>query len=314
MRTTHTSLKDQCESVINDHWPEDGARKLSNFWTGRTTFDIMRPPTRNCYKWVKGRETKIQTTPRPEHIDSETFWKMRPHLQEQAKEDWKVESAKRAKARLKRGNHNPDSALDSEFAGHMSKALEEYGTYSAPAMPTVGITTYVKKTRTEIAEDNDFDPYNFPDLPSRLNNTLQLNAQQMEDVERFGAGKADDPSKFIYVRAHQDKLGAAYKCSEDWFAMVHKPVPMNEAMQIKDAKDAVDAEWNKLIGKGAWDLKNPRPKSVVAAEYRSKGKQCHFGSLMDLCHLKNSEMDVKFQKYKGRVVFRGDQVKNEQGA
>ena len=32
---------------------------------------------------------------------------------------------------------------------------------------------------------------------------------------------------------------------------------------------------------------------------------------MDICHLKNSELEPKFQKYKGRVVLRGDNVKDD---
>ena len=35
---------------------------------------------------------------------------------------------------------------------------------------------------------------------------------------------------------------------------------------------------------------------------------------MDLCHLKNSELEPKFQKYKGRVVLRGDMVKDGSGS
>ena len=32
---------------------------------------------------------------------------------------------------------------------------------------------------------------------------------------------------------------------------------------------------------------------------------------MDLCHLKNSELKNKFQKYKARAVLRGETVKND---
>ena len=32
---------------------------------------------------------------------------------------------------------------------------------------------------------------------------------------------------------------------------------------------------------------------------------------MDLCHLKNSELEPQFQKYNGRVVLRGDIVKDD---
>ena len=34
---------------------------------------------------------------------------------------------------------------------------------------------------------------------------------------------------------------------------------------------------------------------------------------MDLCHLKNSELENKFQKYKARAVLRGETVKNDSG-
>ena len=45
-----------------------------------------------------------------------------------------------------------------------------------------------------------------------------------------------------------------------------------------------------------------------------KGRKVHFASLMDLCHLKNSELEPQYQKYKGRVVFRGDIVKDDSGS
>ena len=34
---------------------------------------------------------------------------------------------------------------------------------------------------------------------------------------------------------------------------------------------------------------------------------------MDSCHLKNSELDQQFQKYTGRIVLRGDIVKDDSG-
>ena len=35
---------------------------------------------------------------------------------------------------------------------------------------------------------------------------------------------------------------------------------------------------------------------------------------MDMCHLKNAELEAKHQKYKGRVVFRGDIVTDDSGS
>ena len=46
----------------------------------------------------------------------------------------------------------------------------------------------------------------------------------------------------------------------------------------------------------------------------SAGATVHFASLMDICHLKNAELEAKHQKYKGRVVLRGDIVKDNSGS
>ena len=47
---------------------------------------------------------------------------------------------------------------------------------------------------------------------------------------------------------------------------------------------------------------------------RTSGATVHFASLMDMCHLKNAELEAKHQKYKGRVVLRGDIVKDDSGS
>ena len=49
-------------------------------------------------------------------------------------------------------------------------------------------------------------------------------------------------------------------------------------------------------------------------EARTKGSKVHFASLMNICHLKNAELETKHQKYKGRVVLRGDSVKDDSGS
>ena len=49
-------------------------------------------------------------------------------------------------------------------------------------------------------------------------------------------------------------------------------------------------------------------------EARTSGATVHFASLMDICHLKNAELEAKHQKYKDRVVLRGDIVKDDSGS
>ena len=89
---------------------------------------------------------------------------------------------------------------------------------------------------------------------------------------------------------------------------VHKFIPMPQAMKIPAAKAAVDKE--KMENISAWNLTKVRSKKEVIDEARTKGAKVHFASLMDICHLKNAELETKHQKYKGRVVT----IKDDSGA
>ena len=42
-------------------------------------------------------------------------------------------------------------------------------------------------------------------------------------------------------------------------------------------------------------------------------KKVQFATLMDMCHLQTAELEHKLKKYKGRVVLRGDIVKDDSG-
>ena len=85
-------------------------------------------------------------------------------------------------------------------------------------------------------------------------------------------------------------------------------------VQIPAAKAAVDKECEKLGKISAWNLTKVKSKKEVIDEARTAGVTVHFASLMDICHLKNAELEAKHQKYKGRVVLRGDIVKDNSGS
>ena len=53
---------------------------------------------------------------------------------------------------------------------------------------------------------------------------------------------------------------------------------------------------------------------MVIRKARTEGRAVHFAKLMDICHLKNSDLEQKFIKYKGRVVLQGDDVKDDSGS
>ena len=71
-----------------------------------------------------------------------------------------------------------------------------------------------------------------------------------------------------------------------WSNLVHKFIPMPQAMKIPAAKAAVDKEWEKLKKISAWNLTKVKSKKQVIDEARTSGVTVHFASLMDICHLK----------------------------
>ena len=113
---------------------------------------------------------------------------------------------------------------------------------------------------------------------------------------------------------HEDHIVGKEDNSLQHYNLVHTFIPMPQDMKIPAAKAAVDKEWEKLEKIPAWDLTKVRSKSEVIDEARTKGAKVHFASLMDICHLKNAELETKHQKYKGRVVLRGENVKDDSGS
>ena len=98
------------------------------------------------------------------------------------------------------------------------------------------------------------------------------------------------------------------------YNLVHKFVPMPQAMTIPDAMAAVDKEWKKLETISAWNLENVKSKKEVILEAQRDKKES------PLCHIdkhispQKCKIGTKLQKYKGRVVLREDIVKDDSGA
>ena len=64
-------------------------------------------------------------------------------------------------------------------------------------------------------------------------------------------------------------------------------------MKIPAGKVAVEKEWRKWEKFSAWNLTKVRSKKEVIDEARTKGETVHFASLMDICLLKNAELQAK---------------------
>ena len=65
---------------------------------------------------------------------------------------------------------------------------------------------------------------------------------------------------------HEDHIAGKGDNSLQHYNLVHKFIPMPQAMKIPAAKAAVDKEWDKLEKIPAWDLTEVRSKSEVIDE------------------------------------------------
>ncbi len=89
--------------------------------------------------------------------------------------------------------------------------------------------------------------------------------------------------------------------------MVARPVKPSDIATNPKAKASVDEEWKKLRAIRTWLEDTAHEYDDVRTKTLKEGNEAHFGRVFALCHEKHSE-DPKKSKYKGRVVFQGNQV------
>ena len=84
---------------------------------------------------------------------------------------------------------------------------------------------------------------------------------------------------------HEDHIAGKGENSLQHYNLVHKFIPMPQAMKIPAAKAAVDKEWEKLENISGWNLTKVKSKKQVIEEARTAGATVHVASLiMDICH------------------------------
>ena len=102
--------------------------------------------------------------------------------------------------------------------------------------------------------------------------------------------EADDSSRMRMGNSiphhHEDHIAGKGENSLQHYNLVHKFIPMPQAMKILAAKAAVDKELEKMEKISAWNLTKVKSKKQVIDEAKTAGATVHFASLMDICHLK----------------------------
>ena len=101
--------------------------------------------------------------------------------------------------------------------------------------------------------------------------------------------------------------------SSDMYAVVAKVLSPKEVSTNPAAQAALDKEWQKLVDKGCWIEKKVREYVSVASEAKKGNGKVHFGNIFEIGTLKGAELKEgdPNRKYKGRSVFQGNKVVDE---
>ena len=97
-------------------------------------------------------------------------------------------------------------------------------------------------------------------------------------------------------------------------AMVTKLLSRAEMLSSPEALEAIRQEAAGLRSVPVWDEENPREFADVQAQARRTGTKVHFGKLMSIASIRFWELAKHLPKVKGRIVYRGDCAKDEEGA
>ena len=156
-----------------------------------------------------------------------------------------------------------------------------------------------------------------------------LDEEESEEDTRRGLGlgpSEDDTTMGSRTNSNESERGSssefwAMPCflsgeggeDEEIFAMVARPVTKAERAVNPKARASLDKEWKKLEDQVVWIAEKMRPWAEVQEEARRSGTTMHAGRIFDICVEKNHELpeDDPLRKYKGRVVFEGCNVKDQ---
>ena len=122
------------EKGIDDYWNIDGARDLSDPWTGFTRFILLEEKPPDGYLWSGERLTRKQLTSGPDHSLPELCTKLGRNAKLKERQKWSHEKPKLDNARKLRGIYFIDPE-DKEFKETIKNARKKLETPVAPAMP-----------------------------------------------------------------------------------------------------------------------------------------------------------------------------------
>ena len=208
--------------------------------------------------WSGGRLTRKQLTSRPDHLWPELWKSMGKHAKLKEKQKWSNEKLHLENARKLRGIY----FIDPEDTDSRRPSRMRVRSWKHQSL----LLCLVKLWKKNCGSDG-----------SNKAKTRLACILEADESTRIRMGNS-------IPHHHEDHIAGKGENSSQHYNLVHKFIPMPQAMKIPAAKAAVDKEWEKLEKISVWNLTKVKSKKKVIDEARTSGATVHFASLMDICH------------------------------
>ena len=281
------------------------------------------------HMFCQGRLTRIRKgSPRPDDIFPEVWQMMSDASKRAAIAAWPARRDQVSTARIRRGL-TPHDRTDGDPCDPGDGALADPGDTKGEtcALATESDCPTLAAFAAAVEAEHAIDPGScdprtqwMEGLSKKDLRTLRRAFNRLPHYPMPIAGMvtSDTPQEGATLPAvdekpqHRVQGSNAHVMSDTEFAFIHvvEPWRVSDAMKIPEARAALDAEWNKLVSKRAFDMLKVRPWGEVQKEARREGRTVHIARLFQLIGLKHSELAKKHQKWKGRVVFQGNNVRD----
>ena len=180
--------------------------------------------------WEETYEKQLSS--RPHHLWPELWKSMGKHAKLKERQKWLIEKLHLENERKLRGIYFLDPE-DTEFKETIKNARKKLETSVAPAMPC-------KILKKNCGSDGSNK------IQTKLACILEA-----DESTRMRMGNSEPPN-------HEDHIAGKGENSLQHYNLVHKFIPMPQAMKIPAAKAAVNNEWEKLEKISAWNLTKVR--------------------------------------------------------
>ena len=118
------------------------SRELSDSWTGRTIFDLVKEEAPPGYRRVQGQLVRVQQTTRPDHVLPCVWSTLSPKQKKTAQAEGEILQAQIKEARRKRGVHPIPLAQSAEYLRIMKQARDSCAYPAAPALLCIQVPEY----------------------------------------------------------------------------------------------------------------------------------------------------------------------------